>query len=113
MSLLNYKLLEDTSKFKSLLDNYTKISDLKAKLKADISIVKEFNIQITPLPVGNYYFSNFPVTSILCDKGYIDVLDKILEHLKSELIALKEKIKKDYGSIKLDIEEEFNKLKIK
>ena len=113
MSLLNYKLLEDTSKFKSLLDNYTKISDLKAKLKADISIVKEFNIQITPLPVGNYYFSNLPVTSILCDKGYIDVLDKILEHLKSELIALKEKIKRDYGSIKLDIEEEFNKLKIK
>ena len=113
MSLLNHKLLEDTYRFKRLLDNYTEISNLKTQLKADINIVKEFNIQITPLPVGNHYFSNLPVTSILCNKDYIDILDCFLSHLKVELIALKEKIKKDYGSIKLDIEEEFNKLKLK
>lgn len=111
MSLLNIKLLEDTSRFKKLLDNYRELENNKDRLlKGNL---KELSANLIPLPINMSYYSNLPTITLLINKDYIDVIDKLLKHLGKELTELKDKIKRDYGLIKTDIEEEFNKLKIK
>lgn len=111
MSLLNHKLLEHTSRFKKLLDNYRELENNKERLSN--GHLKEMTINLIPLPINMSYYSNLPTITLLINKDYIDVIDKLLKHLGKELTDLKDKIKRDYGSIKIDIEEEFNKLKIK
>ena len=111
MSLLNHKLLQDTSRFKNLFDNYKQLENNKERLEK--GYLKELTVNLIPLPINQSYYSDLPTITLLINKDYIDVIDKLINHLGKELTELKDKIKRDYGLIKTDIEEEFAKLKIK